>query len=142
MEKSARIQTHPSPTNQINNFRTNAESQSLEKQFNEFHKNHPPQTKIPDHLRHAVLRAIQNGTPEQEIRKACVITSNQIRQWQKSSTIPIKTDKIQKARILAIHDDNEIQNVKPAEITTAKNHPMEIRLGQWSISINHLGQYE
>ena len=140
MEKSARIPTHASFTNQINNFRTNAEIQSLEKQFNEFHKNHPPQTKIPEHLRHVVLRAIQNGTPEQEIRKACVITSNQIRQWQRSSKTTIKPNKLPEARILEIQDDNEIQNVKPAEITTAPTHPMEIRLGQWSISINHIGQ--
>lgn len=142
MEKSAKLVTRPlvNTTNQINNFKTNAELQRLKKQFTEFHKNHPPQTKIPDHLRHAVLTAVQNGTPVQEIRKACVITSNQIRQWQKSNTTTIKTNNLQNPRILEIHDDNQIQSVKPDEIGPAQTHPMEIRLGGWSISINHISQ--
>jgi len=142
MEKSSRLVTRASSdiTNQINNFRANAELQRLEKKFNEFHKNHPAQTKIPDHLRHAVLAAIENGTPVQEIRKACVITSNQIRQWQKSKATAIKTNKLQNPRILEIQDDNQIQKIKPDEIAPAQIHPMEIRLGGWSISINQIGQ--
>lgn len=142
MEKSTRIVTRPSSSNQVNNIKTKAEIQRLEKQFKEFHQNHPPQTKIPDRLRHAVLTAIQNGSPEQEIRKACVITSNQIRQWQKSSTTTIKPNKLQKARILEIHDDNQIEKIKSDEIASTQNHAMEIRFGEWSISINHIAQKE
>lgn len=142
MEKSPRSARRPSSntTNHIHKSKTNTELQRLEQQFTDFHKNHPPQTKIPDHLRQAVLTAIQNGTREQKIRKACVLTSTQIRQWEKSNAAAIKSQKAQQPRILELCDDNPIQNVNPVEITPAQPNAMEIRLSGWSISINHTGQ--
>ena len=144
MDKSSRLVTHPpyKPKNQADNQIINSKLNTLEKKFDEFHQTHPPQTKIPDSLRRAVLTALQNGIAEQEIRQACGITSSQIRQWQKScgKSKAIEANKLQKPRILEVHDDTQIQNAKPDEIAPAQTHPMEIRLGGWSISISQINQ--
>ena len=145
MEKSSQLVPHQShnPKNQINKQNSNNKLRVLTKKFEQFHQTHPPQTKIPDNLRRAALAALQNGIPEQEIRKACSITSSQIRRWQKSvnkSKAMEAPNKLQKPKIFDIHDDNQIQNAVQDETVPASAQPVEIRLCGWSISISQINQ--
>ncbi len=107
----------------------------LERRFAKFYGEHPPQTRVPDSLRGAVLVAMRQGVTAADLRRSCGLGSNQIEYWQKSiGEIPAHTDPAaQDARVFSVVGDIPALDIEPPDHKREKR--LELCLDGWSISI-------
>lgn len=107
----------------------------LERRFAEFRREHPPQTRIPDSLRDAVLVAMRQGVTAADLRRCCGLGSNQIEYWQKSlGEIQAHTNPaVQNARVFSVVGDMPVPDVETTD--HKREQRLELRLDGWSISI-------
>ena len=105
----------------------------LRRDFAKFRRTHELRTRIPDRLRRGALAALQKGTTESEVRRACGVTSKQLAQWQKSQRgcEPQHSLENLEPRIFPVFDT--AAGLSPAG--DAEQQELELRLGSWSICV-------
>ena len=115
----------------------------LRRSFVRFRREHPSRTRIPDTLRKAALRAIENGASEADVRRACGVTSDQLAQWRRhrqegrgrqrsgGQQSPVVAEP--EPRIFSVIDDEGVAG------NNAEGLPdLELRLGGWSVCIRQV----
>lgn len=108
----------------------------LRRDFARFRRTHPLRTRIPDSLRCAALAAVQDGTTESEVRRACGVTSDQLAQWGKHPQARAPRGGLHRveSRVFPVVDDRtELMHGRETE-----SQELELRLGGWAISVRQL----
>jgi hypothetical protein len=108
----------------------------LRKDFAKFRRTHPLRTRIPDSLRRAALSALQRGSSESEVRRACGVTSDQLSQWGKHQQVcaPHPSLETAAARVFPVVDS--IAGLSPS--SEPDQQGMELRIGTWAVYIKQL----
>jgi len=117
---------------------SHARVERLRREFSRFRRTHPLRTRIPDPLRQAVLTALARGTAEEDVRRACGITSDQLALWRKAPQAcePRRALRRAEPRIFPVVDDAvDISQSSDPETQVAE---LELRFGGWSISVRQL----
>ena len=114
--------------------------EQLERRFADFRRKHPPQTRIPDNLRGAVLAAMRQGVRPAQLRRCCGLSSTQLEQWQKShGEIPAHAAlAAQDARVFSVVGAVPTRDTEPADPTLEQK--LELRLDGWSICVRRVEQ--
>lgn len=104
----------------------------LKRRFAKFHREHPPQTRIPDTLRGAVLAAMRQGVTPSQLRHHCGLSSKQLEQWKRSRRkLPVEADLAAPVpRVFSVVDDD-------CEGAPTQDE-LELRLGGWSVSVRRV----
>lgn len=112
--------------------------EQLEGRFAKFRRKHPPQTRIPETLRGAVLAAMRQGVRPAQLRRCCGLSSTQLEQWQKSHTeIPAQPDlAAQDARVFSVVGDMPTRGAQAADAN--REQQIELRLDGWSICVRRV----
>ncbi len=134
----------PKQNHSKGNVSTEPESiaQELKQRFDTFRSEQPPRTKIPKTLRDAALVAIRSGVIPATIRRLCKISSTQLKTWQRQTDITLQKQATSRAQIFSVLDEEMVSAdtvSKPQAEYTPPSAPssLELRLGQWSISVSH-----
>ena len=114
--------------------------EKLERRFTEFHRDHPPQTRIPAPLRAAVLSAMRHGVTPGQLRRYCGLSSTQLEQWQQSGgEVPVGSVlEAQAPRVFSVVGDDPAQG--PETTDSDAEQQLELRLDGWSISIRRVNR--
>ena len=114
--------------------------EQLERRFAKFRREHPPQTRIPDTLRGAVLASMGQGVTAAQLRRCCGLSSTQLEQWQESrGEIQADADSelaAQDARVFSVVDDVPARGREPAN--GDGEHQLELRLDGWSVCVRRV----
>ena len=112
----------------------------LSRRFMRFRRDHPPQSRIPEALRAAVLAAMRQGVAQSRLRRTCGLGSGQIDRWKQGiarKPTPAKRGR-PRARVF------EVSSETPAACaTTDAVHPdqqLELRVGPWSICVRQVSR--
>jgi len=110
----------------------------LERQFARFRRDHPPQTRIPDALRREALAAMRLGVTRSQLRRACGISSDQLKHWQRNrgGAGSQAEPNIQGTQVFSVIDD-----ISSEEVGTGVRDggdELELRLGGWSIAVRRV----
>lgn len=111
----------------------------LRRSFAEFRRQHKSRTRLPETLRALALAAVESGTSEQEVRRACGVTSEQLSHWRKHRR-PGTGEMAKshpKARVYSVVDDPPAEE-RADSVGTQKGQSLELRLGSWAICIRQL----
>jgi hypothetical protein len=114
----------------------------LRHRFESFRRQHKSGARIPNELRAAVFEALQKGEPPLEVLNACRITLKQLDSWRRLQEFGQgkKTTEVhqQKVRVFSVSDGAPLNAREHAEGEDAEG-TLELRLGQWTISIRQHG---
>ena len=112
--------------------------EQLERRFAKFRRDHPPQTRIPDTLRGAVLAAMRHGVTPSQLRRCCGLSSTQLEQWQQGrGKTPANADLAARVpRVFSVVGDSPAQDRGPAQAEAEDQ--LELRLGGWSICVRRV----
>ena len=108
---------------------------NLEKQFAQFHAEHPPGTRIPLALRADALQALNEGVPSNKLQRACRISWGQLKSW-KAAPRPLKSGsrrretKPEAVRVFSVVDAEPV-----AQPTPRTSDGLELRFGPWSVCV-------
>ena len=110
----------------------------LRRDFAKFRRTHPLRTRVPDSLRRAALVALQSGTSESEVRRACGVTSDQLAQWGRHQKGCASQSSLETAapRVFPVVDSTAglPQSSEPEQ------SELELRIGNWAICVRQLQQ--
>lgn len=95
----------------------------LTQQFAKFRRAHAPGTRVPDELRAAVCRALDQGVGREALRRTLGLGGNQLDAWQQG---PIMTKRGGAARIFEVAD---------AAVAVERDGTLELRVGGFSLVI-------
>ena len=109
--------------------------EQLRRSFAKFRRVQPLRTRIPDSLRNAALAALQGGTSESAVRRACGVTSDQLAQWRKhqQSRGQMREADVRAARVFPVVD--EMAGVELTPSGQPGPQDLELRIGGWAISV-------
>lgn len=112
--------------------------EQLRRSFAKFRRGHRTRARIPQALRDAALAVLQDGTTEQDVRRACSISSDQLRRWQQNQRWGIRRRNVneQQVRVFPVVDEATGMSTERRGDHTANN--LEFRVGRWSISIRQV----
>ena len=107
----------------------------LRRSFTKFRRAQPLRTRIPDSLRNAALAALQSGTSESAVRRACGVTSDQLAQWRKhqQSRGEMREADVRAARIFPVVEEMDGAELTPSGQPVPRD--LELRIGGWAISV-------
>jgi hypothetical protein len=110
----------------------------LRRSFEAFRREHRAGTHIPQALRDQVLAALSSGTPEIEVLRACRISPLQINWWRRGQCSSARGIELRerRARVFPVVDDESAIAVERA--SEHRWQDLELRIGQWAISIRQL----
>ena len=110
----------------------------LKERFAEFHRENPPNSRIPVSLRTAVIDAIGRGIPPTRLRRTCRISTGQLTRWQAIGRPPGNSDGV----VPRPHVFSVVDTPTPPAATAAPPMPeeLELRLGRWTVSVRMAGQ--
>lgn len=113
------------------------EVERLVRRFAEFRRTHRSRARIPQTLREATLAAIQQGAPEQAVMRACGITPLQLDRWRECQGTLMQTTASDETGplVFPVVDDG-------AGEAAADEERIQLRVGQWEISIRPLGRQD
>lgn len=106
----------------------------LARRFALFRTEHPKGTRIPQHLRSAVLGALARGAVSGQVERACRISSDQVKAWRaRDGGAGTPASEAAIARVFSVVD----QPFAPAREAAASTpgEALELRLGPWSVSV-------
>ncbi len=109
----------------------------LERRFARFRRDHPPRTRIPDALRRDALAVLRLGATPSQLRRLCGVTPDQLRYWlgkQDTALAPF-TPIVSEAQIFSVVGDLSTEVPEAGHCDGGRD--LEIRLGEWSISVRH-----
>ncbi len=130
MPRAARPQQRGSRPGQRRSASTNPALEKVKRQFAEFHRTHPPNTRVPDVLRQAALAAVRQGVTRTQLRRSCGVSSSQLGQWQRRVEVMGRPDfDVRDARVFSVVEDAN----EPA--TSNSHDELELRLDGWSIRV-------
>ena len=112
--------------------------EQLRQSFAKFRRTHRPRTRIPGTLREATLAALQRGTTELEVRRACGVTAEQIAQWRHHRGSCAERGDLsgQEAQVFPVVDEMSGMNIDGADGHAEQN--LELRVGRWAICIGQV----
>jgi len=110
--------------------------EDLSRSYVEFRREHQPRMRIPAALRKATLEAISNGIPEKQVLERCRISPKQLNRWRELQwgRRRMKRCENAKARVFKVMD-GPLDRRKNDSQKEAKGETLELRIGQWEISI-------
>jgi hypothetical protein len=108
----------------------------LRQDFAKFRRTHPLRTRIPDSLRRAALAALQRGSSESAVRRACGVTSDQLAQWGRHPQVctPHPSLETAAARVFPVVDSTA--GLSPS--SEPEQQSLELRIGTWAVYIKQL----
>jgi hypothetical protein len=111
----------------------------LGRSFAEFRRTHRSRARIPQTLRDATLAAIQQGTPEQEVMRACRITQAQLDRWRECQGARMQTIGPNETGplVFPVVEDGLCAG-RVAGGSEGEAVPLQLRVGRWEISIRPL----
>ena len=117
---------------------TSPRIERLRRDFAKFRREHSLRTRIPDSLRNAALAAVQSGTSESEIRRACGVTSDQIAQWRRHHQASAQARDLdeQEPRVFPVVDD--MAGIGIAQSGEPMQQDLEMRIGGWAICVRQV----
>jgi transposase-like protein len=118
-----------------NEKRTKQRVETLRRGFASFHRSHSPGTRIPQALRNAALLALQNGTSETEVRRACGITSTQLKYWQQTQGPDSQKSKAEGQMVRVFPVIEEGIEMPPELSTVQVPQSLRLSIGGWDICI-------
>ena len=113
----------------------------LRQRFAKFRRDHPPQTRIPNILRSAVVAAVRQGVGQSKLRRACGLGSGQIERWQQilePTPKPGRCTQSADARVFRVLD--EPPTARRRIDIEQPDQPLELRLGDWSICVRQVAR--
>ena len=110
----------------------------LRRDFAKFRREQPLRTRIPDSLRNAALAAVNSGTSEPEIRRACGVTSDQIAQWRKHREMCAQARDLDRQPPLVFPVVDDLTDVGMAQAGEPVQQDLELRIGGWSVCIRQV----
>jgi hypothetical protein len=118
-----------------------SEVERLRQRFEKFRREHRSRTRIPDVLRATVLTALDGGASEQDVRRACGVTSAQLVQWrrQQRQGAEVSGRGEHEARVFEVVDEEPGIDMGSGGGAAAPCSPeLELRLGGWAVRIQQL----
>jgi len=112
--------------------------EQLSRSFEAFRREHRRGTRIPKALRDEALAMLSSGTPEVEVLRACRIVPQQLSWWRRGQGGGSQGRDLPepKARIFPVVDD--VPAVAVERDGDRQWQSLELRIGQWAISIRQL----
>ncbi|MCK5805790.1 MAG: hypothetical protein KAI66_23365 [Lentisphaeria bacterium] len=109
----------------------------LRRDFARFRRTHSPRTRIPDGLRQATLEVLDSGIEENEVRRVCGVTSDQVAQWRKhpQAREPERPLQRQELRVFPVVDDFAAARHGGEPAPQKQDLELELRLGDWTLCI-------
>ena len=106
----------------------------LKERFAVFHREYPRNTRIPGDLRAAVIAAMRRDVSATRLRRACGLSTSQLARWlardQDPAPFPLRA---QHARVFSVVGETPPRPPKPT--APPPTHELELRIGQWSVSV-------
>lgn len=118
---------------------TDQRVEHLRASFAKFRRVHRPQTRIPQQLREEALAALECGTPEQQVRRACGVTAEQLQWWRRPrrrSRAQACDPDAQMVRVFPVVEG--VSGVSMERSADDEGQQLELRIGGWAICIRHL----
>lgn len=111
----------------------------LRQQFARFRRTHTSGTRYPQGLREAVLRALDGGASELELRRACGLSTAQLAAWRRRGLTAARgsTVAIQPARVFPVVDESPDASVEHAALHSGAED-IELRIGGWVVRIRRV----
>ena len=109
----------------------------LGQRFEVFRRSHEPGTRIPHALRAAALAALDRGVSTRDLRRACGVTSVQLRQWREHV---MRAPQVAAADRPVAHVFNVVDEAPEddAGIGESGGSELELRLGRWAVRISQV----
>lgn len=114
--------------------------EQLKRSFAEFRQENRPRMRIPDALRDAALEAIQGGTAEVEVIRACGISREQLNRWREVKWGYARRGKPKEAkvRVFPVVED-KISGPEHGGRESEEASSLQLRIGRWDICIRQNG---
>ena len=108
---------------------------NLRRRFASFRRAHSSGARIPQPLRDAALLALQNGTSEAEVRRACRINSTQLKLWQQTQSQDTKKSETegQMVRVFPVLEEGIEVPTEPGSVQATQS--LRLSIGGWDICI-------
>lgn len=115
--------------------------EQLKRSYEKFHREHGRGTRIPQELRDAALAAVESGTLEGEVRRACHISRTQLGWWRRSQRasggkFEPTEQQAKQARVFPVVD--EVGGIAVGGAGEQEAHGVQLRVGRWEISIRQV----
>ena len=106
----------------------------LKERFAVFHRENPRNTRIPCDLRAAVVAAMRRNVTTTRLRHACGLPTSQLARWLAGDQDPApSTLRAQHARVFSVVGETPPRPPKTTD--PPPTHELELRVGQWSVSV-------
>lgn len=114
------------------------EVERLGQRFEMFRRRHEPGTRIPDALRAAALAALDRGASAGDLRRACRVTSVQLRQWRQHLRRAVQAGAAGNpvARVFDVVDKAPEHGAGPG--CELGGPELELRVGRWAVRISQV----
>lgn len=115
--------------------RTKQRVEDLRRRFASFRRAHSSGTRIPQPLRDEALLALQNGTSEAEVRRACRINSTQLKLWQQTQGHDAKRSETegQMVRVFPVIEEVLEMPTEPGSVQAPPS--LRLSIGGWDICV-------
>jgi len=115
--------------------------EQLRRSYEKFRREHRRGTRIPQELRDAALAALEGGTTEGQVRRACRISRTQLGWWRRSERasgrkIEPSEQQAKQARVFPVVDD--VGGIAVGGAGEHEAHSVQLRVGRWEISIRQV----
>ena len=110
----------------------------LGQRFEVFRRSHEPGTRIPHALRAAALAALDRGVSTGDLRRACGVTSVQLRQWREHVR---RGPQVAAADRPVAHVFNVVDEAPEDDAGLggeSGGSELELRLGRWAVRISQV----
>ena len=107
----------------------------LSKRFVAFHRENPRNSRIPRHLRAAVVDAMLRGVTATRLRHTCGLSTTQLARWRAGVARQPAGSGRQGARARVFSVVDEAVPRSPLLFAAPPEHQLELRLGAWSVSV-------
>lgn len=116
--------------------------EELRGRFGTFRQENRPRTRIPEFLRDAALSAVERGTPEEEVVRACRISRELLERWRevkRGYPRRVRPKASKKARVFPVIEDSISGRGSWGSEREAAS-PLQLQIGGWDIRIRQTGK--
>ena len=108
----------------------------LARRFAKFREERPRGSRIPEDLRAAVLRGLDQGVSYGDIQRACGVSWSQVAAWQEKhrpGRRPPEADEAPGVRVFSVVDEPRVP--RPVAPNAEAFRDLELRIGPWRVSL-------
>lgn len=90
--------------------------------------------RVPAGLREAIVSAIRGGVPSSRLRRACGVSTSQLKRWQSAHQPAARTSgEVPQAQVFTVVD--EVPPSTPPPVGRGAVDGLELRVGPWSVCV-------